>query len=59
MAEQLARLVRLVTAVFAALLYVWFAGVRHAPEVRRRKAERRARRLAALKAGSGPPASTP
>ena len=35
------RIVTLLTALFAAVLYVWFAAVRHVPEVRRRKAARR------------------
>ncbi len=35
------RIVAILTALTAAVLYIWFAAVRHAPAVRRRKAERR------------------
>jgi len=35
------RIVALLTALVAAVLYIWFAAVRHAPEIRRRKAARR------------------
>jgi hypothetical protein len=35
------RIVALLTALVGAALYIWFAAVRHAPEVRRRKAARR------------------
>ena len=38
------RILKLVAAVFAFALYVWFAAVRLAPGVKRRKAARRARR---------------
>jgi hypothetical protein len=31
------RLVALAAAAFAALLYVWYAAVRHVPEARRRR----------------------
>jgi hypothetical protein len=37
----MARLVRIVLGAFGALLYAWFAGVRNAPRVKRRKAARR------------------
>jgi hypothetical protein len=37
---RIRRLVKLVTAGFAFLLYVWYAAVRHAPHVKRRKAAR-------------------
>ncbi|MDQ3065999.1 MAG: hypothetical protein M3R12_02445 [Actinomycetota bacterium] len=36
------RILKLVGAVFAFTLYVWFAAVRHAPAVKRRKARKRA-----------------
>jgi hypothetical protein len=35
------RIVAALTALIAAVLYIWFAAVRHAPEVRRKKAIRR------------------
>ena len=35
------RLLKAVAAVFAFFLYVWYAAVRAAPEVKRRKAARR------------------
>jgi len=38
------RIALAVGAVVAALLYVWFAAVRAVPLVKRRKAQRRARR---------------
>jgi hypothetical protein len=38
-----ARVLKLATAALAAMLYAWFAGVRFAPAVKRRKAARRAR----------------
>ena len=37
-----------VTAVLAAIVYVWIAAVRAAPRVRQRKAESRARRRAGV-----------
>ena len=37
------RLLKLAGAALGGLLYVWFAAVRSLPEVRRRKARRRAR----------------
>jgi hypothetical protein len=37
----LRRAVKLVAASFGFLLYVWYAAVRAAPDVKRRKAERR------------------
>jgi hypothetical protein len=44
MARDLRRLVRILIAAVAGLLYVWFTAVRLAPEVKRRKeAGRRAR----------------
>ena len=39
--QLIRRIVALLTALFAAVLYIWFAAVRHAPEVRRHKATRR------------------
>jgi hypothetical protein len=36
-----ARVVKAIAAVLAALLYVWFAAVRNLPRVKRRKAARR------------------
>jgi hypothetical protein len=38
------RLLKLLAATFAFAVYVWFAAVRLAPRVKRRKAARRARR---------------
>jgi len=38
------RILQLLAATLAFAVYVWFAAVRLAPAVRRRKAERRARR---------------
>ncbi|HJU48421.1 MAG TPA: hypothetical protein VJ689_09820 [Gaiellaceae bacterium] len=38
------RLVLTIAAVIAAILYVWFAAVRAVPDIRRRKAARRAAR---------------
>jgi hypothetical protein len=38
---RLCRLLKLAAGVLAALLYVWFAAVRHVPEARRRRAARR------------------
>jgi hypothetical protein len=35
------RIVAAMTALMAIAVYIWFAAVRHAPEVRRRKAARR------------------
>jgi hypothetical protein len=35
------RIVAVLTALIAAVAYIWFAAVRHAPEARRRKALRR------------------
>jgi hypothetical protein len=35
------RLLRLAAATFGFLLYVWYAAVRHVPDVKRRKAARR------------------
>jgi hypothetical protein len=40
----LRRAVKLVAATFGFLLYVWYAAVRATPEVKRRKAARRAGR---------------
>jgi hypothetical protein len=40
------RIVKLVAAALAFATYLWFAAVRNAPAVRRRKALRRARRAA-------------
>jgi hypothetical protein len=40
----LRRAVKLVAATFGFLLYVWYAAVRATPEVKRRKAARRAAR---------------
>ena len=37
------RLLKAVAALFAFLLYVWYAAVRAVPDVKRRKAERRRR----------------
>ena len=37
------RILRLIGAAFAFLLYVWFAAVRYAPAVKARKARRRRR----------------
>ncbi|MGI9112932.1 MAG: hypothetical protein ACR2GT_12190 [Gaiellaceae bacterium] len=37
------RLLRLLGAAFAFGVYVWYAAVRHAPTVKRRKARRRLR----------------
>jgi hypothetical protein len=37
------RIVKLVAAALAFAAYVWFAAVRYAPRVKRRKAARRAR----------------
>jgi hypothetical protein len=39
--QLLRRLVALLTALVAVAAYLWFAAVRHVPEVRRRKAARR------------------
>jgi hypothetical protein len=39
----MARLLRLVLALFGLALYTWFAAVRSLPRVRRRKAARRGR----------------
>jgi hypothetical protein len=44
--RTLKRLLLAVSALVAALTYVWFAAVRAVPGVRRRKAEARARRRA-------------
>jgi len=38
---SITRILRLVAGALAALVYVWFAGVRNLPRVRRRKALRR------------------
>jgi hypothetical protein len=38
------RILKLVGAALAFAVYVWFAAVRAVPKVRRRKADRRARR---------------
>jgi hypothetical protein len=38
------RILRLLGAALAFGVYVWYAAVRHAPAVKRRKAARRARR---------------
>ena len=38
------RILRLLGAALAFGVYVWYAAVRHAPTVKRRKAARRARR---------------
>jgi hypothetical protein len=35
------RILRLAAAAFAFVLYVWYAAVRNAPQVKRRKARRR------------------
>jgi hypothetical protein len=35
------RILKLVPVALAGLLYVWYAGVRNAPKVKRRKAARR------------------
>jgi hypothetical protein len=35
------RIVAALTALIAGAVYIWFAAVRYAPEVRRRKAARR------------------
>ena len=40
------RILKLVAAALAFFVYVWFAAVRNAPLVKRRKAARRARRSA-------------
>lgn len=37
----LTRVLRIAAAAFAALLYVWFAGVRNAARAKRRRASRR------------------
>ena len=37
------RILKLIVAAFAFVLYVWFAAVRYAPDVKARKARRRAR----------------
>ena len=42
----LKRLLAIVAALLGTLLYVWVAAVRAVPRVKRRKAERRARRAA-------------
>ncbi len=39
--QLLRRIAALLTALMAAVVYIWFAAVRHAPEIRRRKAARR------------------
>ena len=39
--QLIRRIVAVLTALVAVALYVWFAAVRHAPEIRRRKAARR------------------
>jgi hypothetical protein len=36
---RIRRLVKLAAAAFGFLLYVWYAAVRHAPQVKRRKAK--------------------
>jgi hypothetical protein len=41
------RILRLAAAALAFFAYVWFAAVRYAPRVKRRKAARRAGRAAA------------
>jgi hypothetical protein len=41
---RIRRILRLAAALLAFLVYVWVAAVRLLPEVRRRKAARRARR---------------
>lgn len=38
------RIAKLAAALLAFATYVWFAAVRHAPAVKRRKADRRRRR---------------
>ena len=38
---RIRRLVKLAAAAFALLLYVWYAAVRHAPQVKRQKRTRR------------------
>jgi hypothetical protein len=40
---QVRRILKLVGGAFAFVLYVWFAAVRSVPEVKARKARRRAR----------------
>jgi hypothetical protein len=37
---RIRRLAKLAAAAFGFLLYVWYAAVRHAPDVKRRKATR-------------------
>jgi hypothetical protein len=39
--ESMAKVVRAVAGAFAGLLYVWYAAVRSAPSIKRRKARRR------------------
>jgi hypothetical protein len=39
--DRIRRLLKAAGAAFAFLLYVWYAAVRHAPEVKRRKARSR------------------
>jgi hypothetical protein len=39
--QLIRRIVAVLTALVAVAVYVWFAAVRHAPEIRRRKAARR------------------
>jgi hypothetical protein len=41
--ESMAKVIRAVLAVFGFVLYVWYAAVRFAPVVKRRKAARRRR----------------
>jgi hypothetical protein len=36
---RIRRLVKLAAAAFGFLLYVWYAAVRHVPQVKRRKAK--------------------
>jgi hypothetical protein len=45
----LARLAKVAASVLAFLTYVWFAAVRFAPQVERRKQARHAARLARLR----------
>jgi len=51
------RVLQLLGATLAFAVYVWFAAVRLAPVVKRRKADRRARREGVARGRSEPPAA--
>jgi hypothetical protein len=46
---RIRRLLKLAGALFAFLLYVWYAAVQYAPFVKRRKARRRRARVGPLR----------